>query len=274
MPEQIFLVAPNGHLVPSTREVAVPATLSEILGALLAGPTATESAFGFQSFLSGGTGVQVKATVAKGVATVDFLSTNPVQVVGPDQTLAIAQVVYTATQQPGVRSVSFEIAGQGIQVPTASGAQVPGPVSRADYLPQRHSPDPPTGPVDRSGAVGPEHPVDARRISPEVLEVVERTGLVEEHVDQEVAVVHQHPPASSSPSTRTGDRSLVGFDPELDLVDDGPYLARVAAAGHHERIGDPQQLPHRENDRVRARFGVGGPSGHETLVGDGTVHRL
>ena len=42
-----------------------------------------------------------KATVAGGIATVDFTA-NPVQVVGTDQTLAIAQVVYTATQQPGV----------------------------------------------------------------------------------------------------------------------------------------------------------------------------
>jgi len=57
-------------------------------------------------------------------------------VVGPDQTFAIAQVVYTATQQPGVTGVSFEIAGQGIQVPTASGVQVSRPVGRADYAPQ------------------------------------------------------------------------------------------------------------------------------------------
>ena len=72
---------------------------------------------------------------AAGVATVHF-STDPVQVVGPDQTLAIAQVVYTVTQQPGVTGVTFEIAGKPVEVPTAAGAQVPGPVGRADYLPQ------------------------------------------------------------------------------------------------------------------------------------------
>ena len=46
VPEQIFLVAPDGHLVAATREVAVPASLTQVVGALLAGPTATESAAG------------------------------------------------------------------------------------------------------------------------------------------------------------------------------------------------------------------------------------
>ena len=132
--EQIFLVAPNGHLVAATREVAVPASPTQVMGALLAGPTTTESASGIQSFLSR-TGVQVVLTGSTGVATVDFTS-NPIQVVGPDQTLAISQVVYTLTQQPGVTGVSFEIAGKAIEVPTAAGAPVPGPVARADYVPQ------------------------------------------------------------------------------------------------------------------------------------------
>ncbi|MGD0880680.1 MAG: GerMN domain-containing protein [Acidimicrobiales bacterium] len=132
--EQIFLVAPSGHLVAADREVAVPAALSQVLGALLAGPTATESASGVQSYLSGA-GVDVTATQAGGVATVRF-SADPIQVVGPDQTMAIAQVVYTVTQQPGITGVDFEIAGKAVEVPTAAGVQVPGPVGRSDYVPQ------------------------------------------------------------------------------------------------------------------------------------------
>ena len=134
VPEQIFLVAPSGHLVAATREVAVPASLTQVVGALLAGPTATEAAEGVQSFLNR-TGVQVTLAATGGVATVNFTS-DPILVVGPDQTLAIAQVVYTVTQQPGVTGVTFEIAGKAIEVPTAAGAQVPGPVARADYVPQ------------------------------------------------------------------------------------------------------------------------------------------
>ena len=132
--ELIYLVAPSGHLVAASRVLAVPASLTQVVGALLAGPTAKESASGVQSFLNL-TGAQVTVAPAGGVADVNF-TTNPIQVVGPDQTLAIAQVVYTVTQQPGVTGVTFAFGGKAIEVPTAAGAQVPGPVGRADYLPQ------------------------------------------------------------------------------------------------------------------------------------------
>ncbi len=90
--------------------------------------------------------MQVTLFPAGGVATVNFTS-DPILVVGPDQTLAIAQVVYTVTQQPGVTGVTFEIAGKAIEVPTAAGAQVPGPVARADYAPQAPLPDSPAPPA-------------------------------------------------------------------------------------------------------------------------------
>ena len=111
VPTTIYLVEHAQHVYAVSRNVPVPATLSEILGALLEGPTAAESEVGLQSFLSGTT-TRVRATVSGGVATVDFFSANPVQVVGPDQTLAIAQVVFTATEQPGVTGVVFKIDGR------------------------------------------------------------------------------------------------------------------------------------------------------------------
>ena len=137
-PEEIYLVAPSQHVIAVSRDVQLPATLTDILGALLEGPTSAESSAGLQSFLTG-TNTQVSASVAGGVATVDFTG-NPVQVVGPNQTLAIAQVVFTVTQQAGVTGVLFEIAGKPTDVPTASGAQVPGPVDRTSYLPQAPTP--------------------------------------------------------------------------------------------------------------------------------------
>lgn len=132
-PETIYLVAPSQHVVPVSRYVQIPATPTQLLGALLEGPTTAESGSGLQSFL---TGAKTKASVSvtAGIATVDF-STDPV-LVGPDQTLAIAQVVFTLTQQPSVTGVLFQIGGQPIGVPTAGGAQVPGPVTRASYLMQ------------------------------------------------------------------------------------------------------------------------------------------
>jgi spore germination protein GerM len=131
VPETVYLVAPDQHLVPVTRDVALPASPTAILGALLDGPTEAESAAGLQSFLSASPS-QVTVSVSSGVATVDF-RTNPFQLV-LDQTLAVAQVVYTATAQTGVTSVVIEIRGQSVDVPTAAGVQVGRPVTRLDYL--------------------------------------------------------------------------------------------------------------------------------------------
>ena len=137
VPENIFLVAPNQHVTPVSRDVAVPSTLSAtidgVLSALLEGPTAAESAAGLQSFLVSGTKPQVSTTVSGSTATINFTA-NPV-VLGPNQTLAIAQIVFTATQF-GIELVSFEIAGQPVGVSTGGGANVEGPVSRFSYLPQ------------------------------------------------------------------------------------------------------------------------------------------
>ena len=47
------------------------------------------------------------------------------QLVGPPEIQAVAQVVFTASALPGVTGVTFELAGQPVEVPVASGAQVP-----------------------------------------------------------------------------------------------------------------------------------------------------
>lgn len=132
--EPIYLVAPTQHLSPVFRNVAPPANLTQIIGALLEGPTSAEASIGLQSSLTGKSS-DVVATVVNGIATVNF-TTNPVQVVGPSQILAIAQVVFTAMAQPGITGVLFEIAGTAVEVPTAGGAQVPGPVTDNTYAPQ------------------------------------------------------------------------------------------------------------------------------------------
>ena len=134
VPATVYLVAPDQHVTPVRRDLAVPATLTQVLDALLEGPTAAESAAGIQSFLSG-QGIRVSATLSGGVATVNF-DTNPVQVVGPAQVLAVAQVVFTATAQAGVTGVVFRIGGAPIQVPNGLGGLVNGPVGRADYAPE------------------------------------------------------------------------------------------------------------------------------------------
>ncbi|HWF21771.1 MAG TPA: GerMN domain-containing protein [Acidimicrobiales bacterium] len=136
--EEIYLVDPTLHLTPRNRNIAPPANLTQIVNALLLGPTASESAEGIQSFITGISPLsgsnRAVVTVANGIATVDFAA-NPVQVVGATQTLlAIAQVVFTVTQQPNVTGVLFQIAGQPIEVPIGpNGALVPGPVNQSQY---------------------------------------------------------------------------------------------------------------------------------------------
>ena len=124
VPVQIFLIGPNTHLVSVTRDVSVsPPDLATVLRALLAGPTNTESAAGLQSALTTQTTV-LGANIAGGTATVNLGGTFG-QLVGPPQIQAVAQVVFTASALPGVTGVTFELSGQPVEVPVASGAQVP-----------------------------------------------------------------------------------------------------------------------------------------------------
>ena len=124
-PVQIFLIASNGHLVPVVRDVPFaapdPAT---VLGALVGGPTVVEAGEGLQSALPAQT-VILGANISGGVATVNLGGTFG-QLVGTPQIQAVAQLVFTASSVPGVTTgVTFELSGLPVEVPVASGAQVP-----------------------------------------------------------------------------------------------------------------------------------------------------
>ncbi|MHB8439651.1 MAG: GerMN domain-containing protein [Acidimicrobiales bacterium] len=120
--EQVYFLSAEGHLAPVDRQMPAPAPLATILDGLLVGPTATEAAQGLQSAVPAQTEV-LSATVASGTATVDLGGAFG-QLVGQSEIEAVAQVVFTATAQPGVTSVVFELSGQPVAVPTAAGAEV------------------------------------------------------------------------------------------------------------------------------------------------------
>jgi len=119
VPVNVYFVSPTGQdLVPSQRLVAPSATLSTVLEALLAGPTALEEQKGLRSAFSGDVKL-VKAHLTPTVATVDFNRTFG-QISGTELVLAVAQVVYTVTGETNDSiGVQFEIAGQPKEVPTA-----------------------------------------------------------------------------------------------------------------------------------------------------------
>lgn len=140
VPVQVFLVAPNGHLAPVTRDVSFPAPLSAVLQALLAGPTNPEATSGLESAIPSGARV-LSVSEAASVATIDLGSAFG-QLVGQTQIEAIAQIVFTATALPGIHAVKFELSGQAIEVPAANGAETPGPLTRAQYAALAPSPVP------------------------------------------------------------------------------------------------------------------------------------
>jgi spore germination protein GerM len=127
----VYLVA-HDRLIARSRVVPSPATASEALGLLLSGPTVPEAAFGVRSAIPAGTSL-LGVHLAKGGKAVVDLSTDFAQTGGADQILAIAQVVYTLTSLPDVVGVSFELAGQPVDVPTADGTLVSGPVGSQDF---------------------------------------------------------------------------------------------------------------------------------------------
>jgi spore germination protein GerM len=104
-----------------------------VLGVLVRGPTNIEAAEGLSSAVPAQTTVLGAVIGSGGVATVDLGGTFG-QLVGQAQIQAVAQIVFTATTLPGVTSVTFELAGQAVDVPVASGAQVPS-ANRAQFAP-------------------------------------------------------------------------------------------------------------------------------------------
>jgi sporulation and spore germination protein len=129
---QVFLLSPDGHLVAVSRDVAFPAPMTAVLGALVDGPTDAEAANGLQSAVPAQTVVQ-STTVTNGLATVNLSGTFG-QLVGQTQIEAVAQIVFTATALAGVTQVAFQLDGTPVAVPAANGADV-ATSSRSQYAP-------------------------------------------------------------------------------------------------------------------------------------------
>ena len=130
----IELLGPSGgRLVQAGRKVATPVQLVSVLEQLLSGPSVGELAAGYQTLISTQTrllGAQVDPST--GVASVD-VSREFLEVSGPEQIFALAQIVYTATNVPGVQSVRFLIEGDPKEVPTQDGTLTQRPLTRTDY---------------------------------------------------------------------------------------------------------------------------------------------
>jgi hypothetical protein len=128
---RICLVDPSDHIVAVARDMPPSFTLSDLVTAVGAGPTANERAGGWTTALSGqdlidSTGLT--GGVAEIGLTEQFTATP-----STDQLKAIAQLVCTLTEQRGIGQIQFTVAGSSAEVPRGDGSATTDPVSRGDY---------------------------------------------------------------------------------------------------------------------------------------------
>jgi hypothetical protein len=126
----IYLDGPQ-RLVAVSREVPTPVSPERVLRALGQGPTAAEASEGLQSPISTAAPLTL-LRLETHMATVTMAS-GFTSLTGEDQTLAMAQLVYTLTILPGIDAVSVRINGKKAKVPTGKGTLSRGPLDRTDY---------------------------------------------------------------------------------------------------------------------------------------------
>jgi spore germination protein GerM len=126
----MYLVS-DETLVRVTRDLPADAGLQSILESLFGGLTEPEARSDLRSSIPTGTeiiGIETEGRIAR----ID-LSREFAVVGGEAETLAVAQIVLTATSVDGIDLVAFELEGVPTDVPVASGALSIDPVDAADY---------------------------------------------------------------------------------------------------------------------------------------------
>ena len=121
----------DDRLIPVQRQVRAPASSGRLLSALIEGPTEAESEAGFRTAISSQARVR-DVTTSAGVVTIE-LTDEFVEVAGQDQILALAQIVFTATETDATGAVRFRLAGEPVEVPRGDGTLTSAPLTRADY---------------------------------------------------------------------------------------------------------------------------------------------
>lgn len=121
----------DGSTIRPIRRKEVEATLDRAIEALRAGPLFSDTANGLRSAIPSSDMID-SATVQSGTATIN-LAASFLTLPGTEQTLAIAQIVYTVTNLPGTGLVEFRLGDRPLSVPTADGQPSRGALSRDDY---------------------------------------------------------------------------------------------------------------------------------------------
>ena len=120
------------HLVGVLREVKDASRPRDRLVALLVPPTPEEQAKGLLTSIPAAT-VLLDTKLTDGELVIN-LSRSLFDIQGQELRNAFAQLVWTATEIPGVARVRFLVAGAEYRVPDENGIEQPGAVTRTNYL--------------------------------------------------------------------------------------------------------------------------------------------
>ena len=131
--QAVYLYFVDGEALgtPVERDLATPAGPIAALETLIAGPTPEEASGGFTSVIPAET-VILSSDLTNGVLRVDLAAGALEQIEGELQRLAIAQLVYTATELSGIDWLWVLIEGEPRALPTDEG-DVEAPVGRVHY---------------------------------------------------------------------------------------------------------------------------------------------
>lgn len=146
-PTTVFIAFPldvywiDGLTIRPIRRMDVEATLDTAIEALRAGPLFSDTEAGLRSAILSSDMID-SATVQSGTATIN-LASSFLTLPGTEQTLAIAQIVYTVTNLPGTGLVEFRLGDRPLSVPTSDGQPSRGALSRDDYVDLLASEEPP-----------------------------------------------------------------------------------------------------------------------------------
>jgi len=114
----LFYVAGN-QVVAIPRLLLSPAAPPQVLVALGEGLPTGDIAAGLRTAIP--EGLEASVSVERGIATVDLPPTFTIDVQGPDQRLAIAQIVLTLTRRSGIGQVIFTSDRAPLAVPRGRG---------------------------------------------------------------------------------------------------------------------------------------------------------
>ncbi len=117
-PVELYYIS-DDRLVATTQSIVSPATISQVLAALIAGPPTGDNGLGLRSALRPDLNAEIG--ISKGVAQINTTAEFLTELSPIDQRLAIAQLVLTFTRRPGVGQVIFTVDGQNVAVPRGRG---------------------------------------------------------------------------------------------------------------------------------------------------------